>query len=396
MHEYASLAEAHIAQQGSSGVPSSRVLRALAASCRSFTRLVLRLRAQAEADAAARAAHATAGTGAGAGASPVSPTSPVSPIYPIAPPTPTHSRHASLQSAAPSSESHASYPQHQNAPGPHSPRTPQQAHAHGHGHAAHAAAAPHTRRFSSPLFRPQHAPVLRLFVPSPNGAWLSDESVLECEKELKRAGVLHLMRAGDVVWDAAVMDEMNAGRLLWDGNYLIDLDYNYSPIGELPRYLHSLAFPPSYFHKVIRATGNPLCQIDITPWGTEIANGVRLLQDRVVTESAQGSQHAVLRWVHRSQFQIRAGQPIPDTEGLVVDAKWAGTIVIETEGTNEGLADLLGRCGEQVSAAALHASGGLSAKLGKGEAGRVFRLLRARSRPGEIWLRCVSEKERVL
>ncbi|KIJ38356.1 hypothetical protein M422DRAFT_259009 [Sphaerobolus stellatus SS14] len=54
-HEYASIAEVFIAQhapEGSNGVvpPSLRLLRSLAASCRSFTRLVLRLREQAEAD----------------------------------------------------------------------------------------------------------------------------------------------------------------------------------------------------------------------------------------------------------------------------------------------------------------------------------------------------------
>ena len=75
--------------------------------------------------------------------------------------------------------------------------------------------------FQSPLFRLRRAPLLQVFVPSPDGDWLSDTSVLECEAELKRAGVLHLMRAGDVVWDVAVGDEANVGRLIWDGNYLI-------------------------------------------------------------------------------------------------------------------------------------------------------------------------------
>lgn len=50
---------------------------------------------------------------------------------------------------------------------------------------------------------------------------------MECEKELKRAGVLHMMRPGDVVWDTAVTDEMNAGKLIWDGNYLI-VSYPYT------------------------------------------------------------------------------------------------------------------------------------------------------------------------
>lgn len=75
--------------------------------------------------------------------------------------------------------------------------------------------------FRSPLFRLRRAPLLRVFVPSPEGDWLSDKSVLACEAECKRAGVSHLMRLGDVVWDVAVGDEGNVGRLVWDGSYLI-------------------------------------------------------------------------------------------------------------------------------------------------------------------------------
>jgi hypothetical protein len=65
------------------------------------------------------------------------------------------------------------------------------------------------------------APLLRVFVPSPEGDWLSDKSVLECEEECKRAGVIHLMKMGDVVWDIAVGDEGNVGRLVYDEKYLI-------------------------------------------------------------------------------------------------------------------------------------------------------------------------------
>jgi len=75
--------------------------------------------------------------------------------------------------------------------------------------------------FRSPLFKLRRAPLLRVFVPSPEGDWLSDKSVLECEAECKRAGVQHLLRLGDVVWDVAVGDEGNVGRLVWDGNFLI-------------------------------------------------------------------------------------------------------------------------------------------------------------------------------
>ena len=75
--------------------------------------------------------------------------------------------------------------------------------------------------FRSPLFRLRRAPLLRVFVPSPEGDWLSDKSVLACEEECKRAGVMHLIRLGDVIWDVAVGDEGNVGRLVWDGSYLI-------------------------------------------------------------------------------------------------------------------------------------------------------------------------------
>lgn len=161
------------------------------------------------------------------------------------------------------------------------------------------------RAAQSPLFRLRRAPLLRVFVPSPDGDWLSDESVVSCEEELKKAGVAHLLRAGDVVWDVAVGDESNIGRLVWDGAYLLvsqtcsylvsqidplfvqDLDFTWSRIGDLPKYLPTLAFPPSYFHRVIRTqgSGNPICHIDIAPWGEEIAEHLQLLQDRMRTET---------------------------------------------------------------------------------------------------------------
>lgn len=67
-----------------------------------------------------------------------------------------------------------------------------------------------------------------------------------------------------------------------------DLDYTYSPMGELPKYMHALAFPPSYFHRVIRSGAmgsNPIVHIDVSPWGEEIAANLQLLQDRVRTET---------------------------------------------------------------------------------------------------------------
>ncbi|KAF8217874.1 hypothetical protein K438DRAFT_2038089 [Mycena galopus ATCC 62051] len=170
--------------------------------------------------------------------------------------------------------------------------------------------------FHSPLFRVKRAPLLPVFVPSPDGDWLSDRSVLECEAELKCAGVLGLLHIGDV-WE--VGDESNVGRLVWDGItslslfvkltlLTVSLLYKYSVVGDLPQYLPTLAFPPSYFHRVMRkgpASTNPVVHIDISPWGQEIATNLQLLQDRVRTETPQGNIHNVIRWVHRSSFVVR-------------------------------------------------------------------------------------------
>lgn len=67
--------------------------------------------------------------------------------------------------------------------------------------------------FASPIYQPKRAPLLRVFVPSPED-WLSDASVVECESELKRAGISQMLRPGDAVWDIAVGDEGNAGRMI--------------------------------------------------------------------------------------------------------------------------------------------------------------------------------------
>ena len=74
--------------------------------------------------------------------------------------------------------------------------------------------------FASPIYQLRRAPLLRVFVPSPE-EWLSDASVVECESELKRAGISHMLRPGDAVWDIAVGDEGNTGRMVWDGNFLL-------------------------------------------------------------------------------------------------------------------------------------------------------------------------------
>lgn len=377
-HEYARVAELYCPSLTLHPAQRDPILlenvRQLTAASRAYTRVVLRLRAQAEKEAsipssssASRRSPSVKPSGHASRASPSRSGS--------RPPSPTPSSFSYSQLSLP-------------VPRPVTP----------------------VSSFRSPLYRLRRAPLLRVFVPSPDSDWLSDSSVLECEAELKRAGITHLLRAGDVVWDIAVGDEGNVGRLVWDGAYLIDLDYSYSTVGDLPKYLPTLAFPPSYFHRVIRTgpgAGNPLTRLDIAPWGPEIAANLQLLQDRVRTETPQGNVHNVVRWVHRSSFvirpppvhgrQITKGQPspprlpIPDSN-LFVDPSWYGTVVVETEGTNECLADLQDRCGPgafppRAMPVMVHPRD-KDSKL-------VFRILREKSRPGEIWIRTVSPKERL-
>ncbi|KAJ6504144.1 hypothetical protein C8R47DRAFT_968573 [Mycena vitilis] len=379
-HEYSRVAEKYV--QSFNLPPQERdpalhaAARNLTMSTRAYTRVVLRLRAQAEREASDAAALKSASP------------------PPAARKRITSSGYASSRSS-PSRASAAS----SRAPSPNS--------GHSHPHPSTSGTA-----FRSPLFRLKRAPLLRVFVPSPDGDWLSDKSVLECEAELKRAGVIGLLRIGDVVWDVAVGDEGNVGRLVWDGSYLIDLDYKYSSVGDLPQYLPTLAFPPSYFHRVIRtgpASTNPVIHVDISPWGQEIAANLQLLQDRVRTETPQGNVHNVVRWVHRSSFVVRAPAkprmssssrrpqspriPIPETAGLFVDPGWYGTIVVETEGTNEALADLQDRC---PGAFPPRAGGPPTVLLKEAkDAKKVFKILREKSRPGEIWMRAVGPKERL-
>ena len=79
----------------------------------------------------------------------------------------------------------------------------------------------------------------------------------------------------------------------------------------------------------------------------------------------------------------------------MIDVAWEGTVFIEAEGTNEGLEDLQARCGNVVQLLTSK-PGVVIRQLPSAKGKTVFRMIRGNSRPGELWLRCVSEKERVL
>ena len=90
-----------------------------------------------------------------------------------------------------------------------------------------------------------------------------------------------------------------------------------------------------------------------------------------------------MRWVHRSSFFVRPppGGRVPlrgsHNQSLFVDSGWHGSVIVETEGTNESLADLQDRCGSGVFPP--RATGSSSVKLARDPDDRmVFKVMRER------------------
>jgi hypothetical protein len=199
VHAYAQSASSILSSPSSEeGV---RLIHEMKKETRAFNRVVLRLRAQAEADAEQSAAIRRKRS-IGSQAQRQNHGPPLSWSAGAAQGQGSKHRSASRQSSRAPSPTSSVWSQAQ-------------------GSQAHLPLGTTSGGFRSPLFRLRRAPLLRVFVPSPEGDWLSDAGVLECETELRKAGILPLLRVGDVIWDTALGDEGNVGRLVWDGRYLI-------------------------------------------------------------------------------------------------------------------------------------------------------------------------------
>lgn len=66
------------------------------------------------------------------------------------------------------------------------------------------------------IFKPGRALLARVWVPMKD-TWMSDEELVECERELLRAGIWHLLKKGDCVQNLASPDFGNDGKLIFDG-----------------------------------------------------------------------------------------------------------------------------------------------------------------------------------
>ncbi|CAO1613327.1 unnamed protein product [Parajaminaea phylloscopi] len=276
-------------------------------------------------------------------------------------------------------------------------------------------------------WKPGRAALFRVWVPTRNSIWQSDDEVVRCERELFLAGVWSFLQRGDIVWNVAMGDENNVGRMIFDGQYLRDLTYRFDKAGHLPPWQNMFLHSPGYYHNIIRSsTANPVIYLDILPWREQIVSSLRLVQDQVETANASGGRYRIAKWLYRAVAHIKVGQIISD-EGLVVaDEGWAGRIVFETEGTSEHAKDFVARCAgpmaspqakAQLMAAVLggssdaavnasprgraqdHSLSALRNPAVKDASGRrvdahtPFAVLRERSRPGLIWLRPVMPRE---
>jgi hypothetical protein len=205
------LATHHRGAYVSSSENPNEELMLYAMVCRSYTRVILRLRAQAEAEAEFVNSASN---------SPQSTHAPLGPVHaPSSYPSPNRnwnsrpsSRAGSVVSNDRKSISHVSLA----------------ASLSNNSNNTHHSGRVTRLKFRSPLYRTKHAPLLRVFVLSPEGAWMSDHTILGCEAELKRSCMgakgrmaKKLLRTGDVVWNCAISDEANLGRSIWDGNFLI-------------------------------------------------------------------------------------------------------------------------------------------------------------------------------
>ncbi|KAL9934592.1 hypothetical protein V8E36_006367 [Tilletia maclaganii] len=261
-------------------------------------------------------------------------------------------------------------------------------------------------------WKPGRAALFQVWVPCANGSWLSDEELTRCEAELFKAGIWSNLQRGDVVWDCALGEEGNMGRLVYDGQFLRDLSFNFDPIGHLPSWLNILSLSPAHFHGRIRSsTGCPVVYIDLTPFKDQIGATLQLVQDSAETVSPNGSRYRVQRWVYRAKVKVTPGTIISMVGLDCVHIDWAGTITVETEGTIEYARDLINRCfgpnsSSQARVQLLQSinKGPLPPLSGedkwsysdKSEATSPFEIVRAKSKPGQLFIRPVVKTPQMI
>ena len=165
------------------------------------------------------------------------------------------------------------------------------------------------------------------------------------------------------------------------------------------------------YHNVIASsTTNPVFFLTLTPFEAQARESLTLCQEKVLVTSPQGS-YQVKRYLYRCAVRIKAGQIVGHRGGVgggpggveVVHEDWGGTLVIETEGTQEHAALVIARVRRRRHLAFIRPNGREFAdavlvwhvvQIGSVE-GQPYRIMREKSRPGKLWIRPVLADEAV-
>lgn len=184
---------------------------------------------------------------------------------------------------------------------------------------------------------------LRVWIPC-QSHWMTDEEIVQVEKELHKVGIWKYLRKGDLVRNVALGDIANEGRislqfltqrnrastnlisvlflctlyragiLIFDGKYFRDLSYNFDIIGHLPSWVNSLTFSPSYFHnQIASSTSDPIVYLDLTPWKSTIQSNLLLCKEKVDMTSPSGEQYKITRYIYRTVIELIPGAIIRDS-----------------------------------------------------------------------------------
>ncbi|WVN89108.1 uncharacterized protein L203_104324 [Cryptococcus depauperatus CBS 7841] len=229
--------------------------------------------------------------------------------------------------------------------------------------------------FDKPIpFVLDRAPLLRVFVPLSEEVkrWPSSEGCAAAVKELEKCGAMRRLKLGDLVINTAIRSPRTTEHVLiyvpFTRHLLLPLSYNMASHGHLPPAINAFQFAPSYYHSFFPAP--QIIYLDLTPFGQEALESLRLAYDRRDMTVASGARVSAKRYLHVAGFQIHAGQ-------ASTDPAWEGFVSLESEGTVEGKQEIERRL--------------MGDAEGRGVLG-PWEIVRDKCMVGNVWLKLVREE----
>ncbi|GAA5950825.1 hypothetical protein JCM8115_004984 [Rhodotorula mucilaginosa] len=242
---------------------------------------------------------------------------------------------------------------------------------------------PAVPKSGEPVYKPGRAASLRVWVPTRSVGWMTDQEVVDVEREVWKSGFWAELRKGDVVRNVAIEALGNSGVLIFDGRFLRDLAYTHDSLGHLPPWFDALSVSPSYFHNILFSSSpNPVIYLTLHRYSPAVQESITLSKEKVQLATPQGGTYLVSRYVYRAAFAIQSGQLLGEAAGVgglgpggieVVHPEWVGGVVLEAEGSAEQAQLLLARVASPTPT--------------------PWRVVREKSQPGRIWLRLVPDSQ---